>query len=100
MLTVPAKRLAQVDQKEEINRLYDSIPILSYSEIKEAAQMLYRLSNYIVEEAMNKNLILEAYKKIAPLKEKAAMDDVATGYSLDNIQHIKKNWQIRLRALM
>lgn len=90
MLTVPAKRLAQVDQKEEINRLYDSIPTLSYSEIKEAAQMLYRLSNYIVEEAMNKNLILEAYKKIAPLKEKAAMDDVATGYSLDNIQHIKK----------
>jgi ligand-binding sensor protein/AraC-like DNA-binding protein len=90
MLTVPTKGLAQVYNKEEIKRLYDSIPTLSYSEIKEAAQMLYSLCNYIVEEAMNKNLILEVYEKMTPLKENSSMDDFSTGYSLDNIQHIKR----------
>lgn len=53
--------------------------------------MLYRLCNYIVEEAMNKNLILEVYEKMAPVKEDVSTEDISYGYSLDNIQNIKRN---------
>lgn len=90
MLTVPTKGLVQANNKDEIKRLYDSIPTLSYSEIKNAAQMLFNLCNYIVEEAMNKNLILEVYEKMAPMKENLSTEDFSNGYSLDNIQYIKK----------
>ncbi|MDU1845401.1 MAG: PocR ligand-binding domain-containing protein [Niallia nealsonii] len=90
MITIPTKAHAQVNNKEEVKRLYDSLPTLSYSEIKEAAQMLHSLCNYIVEEAMNKNLILEVYEKMAPINERSSIDDLSTSYSLDNIQHIKK----------
>lgn len=86
MLTVPSKGFEHINNKEEIQRLYDSIPTLSYSEINEAAQMLYSLCNYIVEEAMNKNLILEVYEKMDPV----TTVDFSNGYSLDNIQHIQK----------
>lgn len=92
MLTVPSKGFEQkLNNNEEIQRLYDSIPTLSYTEINEAAQMLYRLCNYIVEEAMNKNLILEVYEKMAPVKEDVSTEDISYGYSLDNIQNIKRN---------
>ncbi|SUV04194.1 transcriptional regulator [Priestia megaterium] len=91
MLTVPSKGFEQnLNNNEEIQCLYDSIPTLSYTEINEAAQMLYRLCNYIVEEAMNKNLILEVYEKMAPVKENLSTEDISYGYSLDNIQNIKK----------
>ena len=39
------------------------MPILSYSEVKNISNMLFYLSNYIVEEALDKNLILEMYEK-------------------------------------
>lgn len=89
MIAVPAKTYVQMN-KEEIKPLYDSIPILTYAEIQQAAQMLHSLCNYIVEEAMNKNLILEVYEKMAPLKDSSSTEDFSIAYSLNNIQNIKK----------
>ncbi|WP_071392779.1 PocR ligand-binding domain-containing protein [Bacillus tuaregi] len=91
MLSAPMKEHGQAYTKEEIQHLYDSIPTLSYSELEASAQMLYNLCHYIVEEAMNKNLILEVYEKMLPLKEEPIPSDFSEGYSLDNIQQIKRD---------
>lgn len=90
MLTAPLDRLTKIHNEDKIKKLYESIPTLTYSEIKESSQMLYSLCNYIVEEAMNKNLILEVYEKITPLKENNPTEAFSDGYTLDNIRQVKK----------
>lgn len=49
----------------EIRKLYDAIPILSLDKLLIAVQMLSDLCNYIVEEAVTKNFLLETYKNIS-----------------------------------
>ncbi len=90
ILVTPAKELLHAFKKGDIKRMYDSIPTLSYAEIVNVGQMLFSLCHYIVEEAMNKNLILEMYEKVFPLKESPAPSGLYSGYSLDNIEQIKK----------
>jgi len=65
----------------EVQDMYEAIPILPYEEINRAACMLFDLCHYIVEEAMNKNLILEMYERILPHSD---------GYSLDNLEQVKR----------
>lgn len=90
MLHVTKKELVQVQHNEELMQLYRSIPTLPFSEIKNIAQMLYDLCHYIVEEALNKNLMLEAYEKLQPLKGNFKTDVISNGYSLDHIRQLKK----------
>jgi len=42
---------------------YLSLPTLSYEEVSTIADMLFHLSNYIVEEALHKNSTIDMYKK-------------------------------------
>ena len=48
---------------EEFKDYYEELPILTYEQVKNIANMLSSLCNYLVEEALDKNLILEMYKK-------------------------------------
>ena len=68
---------------------YDGLPILSYDEISTACDMLFSLSTYIVEEAMDKNLIAEMYNKALSYGIKSIDSDTLSGYSLKNIQDVK-----------
>lgn len=58
----PAGRLFDTP---ELNDRFAEIPYISYAELQVRVQMLFDLCNYIVKEAMNKNIILEMYEKIA-----------------------------------
>ncbi len=49
---------------KEFKEYYDEIPVLSLKEVQEIANMLFSLCNYLVEEALDKNLISEIYKKL------------------------------------
>lgn len=49
----------------ELKALYDQIPTLDYHTILTASKMLLRFCNYIVEEANDKNLLLEMYENLA-----------------------------------
>jgi ligand-binding sensor protein/AraC-like DNA-binding protein len=49
----------------EFKTAYDSIPVISYKKLKTSVQMLFELCNYLVEEAMNKNVILDMYEKLS-----------------------------------
>ncbi|MCL2380217.1 MAG: PocR ligand-binding domain-containing protein [Treponema sp.] len=74
---------------EELRRMYEAIPVLPYKEIERVAGMLRDLCYYIVEESMNKNLLLEMYERMLPLKEGAPIP-LSDGYSLESIEHLKK----------
>ena len=73
----------------EVRCMYEAIPILPYQEIETVAYMLSALCQYIVEESLNKNLILEMYEKMLHLKEDTPVP-LSDGYPLDSIEHIKK----------
>lgn len=75
---------------ESLQQMYDMLPILSYQEVKTTTQMLFDLCNYIVEEAINKNLILEMYSKISPFRDEASSISAPYEHSLDNIEALKK----------
>lgn len=70
--------------------MYKDIPMASFSEVQQIAKMVFDISNYIVAEAINKNLILEMYGEIASLKHAPDSDDITDGYLIENIQHVKK----------
>ena len=79
-----------VKKLEELKPIYDTIPLLTYEEIETVSLMLYRLCNYIVEEAMNKNVILEMYDKMFQFKQDPEYVGAYPDYPSNNIDMIKK----------
>lgn len=75
---------------DELKTLYDTIPQLTYAEIETISLMLYKLCNYIVEEAMNKNVILEMYDKIFQFKQEPEFAKLYPDYPANSIETIKK----------
>lgn len=74
---------------EDFKEYYDELPVLSYGEVKKIANMLFYLCNYLVEEALQKNLISEMYKNT--IKNKSEIDsNTLTGYTIKNIEYAKK----------
>lgn len=69
---------------------YAAIPLLPYAEIEKSAQMLFDLCHYIVEEAMNKHLLLEMYEKMPPADDKTTSGGLSSSYTRNNLTQIKK----------
>lgn len=78
------------DKWEKLKDHYADLPTMSYQEIMTASNMLYQLCNYIVEEAMNKNLVIKMFEKASGSHETPGASDILPGYSLKNIETIKK----------
>jgi ligand-binding sensor protein/AraC-like DNA-binding protein len=89
ILISPKKEHFNFQEKGDLQHMYDSIPSLSYSEIENIAKMLSNLCHYILEEAMSKNLLLDMCGNMESSKETSSTN-LLNNYSLDNIQHIKK----------
>ncbi|WP_042274321.1 PocR ligand-binding domain-containing protein [[Clostridium] dakarense] len=74
---------------DEFRDYYESLPELSYEEVKNIANMLFSLCSYLVEEALDKNLILEMYKDT--MRNEGQIDSsIFEGYTIKNIENIKK----------
>lgn len=74
---------------EKYKNYYDELPYLTYKEVENISNMLSALCNYLVEEALDKNLVFEMYKKSIGSNTKLE-DDFFEGYSINNIENIKK----------
>lgn len=74
---------------EEFKEYYDELPLLTYEEVQNIANMMSSLCNYLVEEALDKNLILQMYKKVLG-NSMNLEDDFFDGYSINNIENVKK----------
>ena len=57
------QRFDEAKMSPEMKASYDTLPTLTYQEVEVASQMLFDLCNYLVEEAVNKNLLLNLYEK-------------------------------------
>ncbi|MGH4124701.1 MAG: PocR ligand-binding domain-containing protein [Clostridium sp.] len=88
MVVIPKKSMAK-NVLEDLKEYYEELPVLSYAQVKEIANMLFSLCNYVVEEALDKNLISEMYKKT--IKKEFEIDsDTLVGYTIKNMEHGKK----------
>lgn len=56
--------MSALKESKELQDLYNAIPILRYDKILTISQMLFCLCNYIVDEAKNKNYLLDLYNNI------------------------------------
>ncbi|WP_251860048.1 PocR ligand-binding domain-containing protein [Clostridium sp. Marseille-Q2269] len=74
---------------EDFKEYYDEIPFLSLREVENIADMLFSLCNYLVEEALNKNLISEIYEKTVTSESKIDSNTLS-GYTIKNIEHAKE----------
>ena len=71
ILISPSKNIFK---NKEAARMYKDIPMSTYAEVRQCADMLFSMSNYIVEEAINKNHILEMYGNIANINVSGESD--------------------------
>lgn len=78
-----------IEVLEEFKEYYEQLPLLTYKGVQNIANMLSSLCNYLVEEALDKNLILEMYKKSIG-NNRELDEDFFQGYSVDNIDKLKK----------
>ncbi|WP_334071484.1 MULTISPECIES: PocR ligand-binding domain-containing protein [Paenibacillus] len=77
-------------KRAELQHFYDELPVMTYEEVVKISNMLFLLCNYIVEEALNKNLLIEMFEKTAGNGETVNVSTILPGYSLKNIESIKK----------
>lgn len=88
-IAVISKNSIAQNALEDFKNYYEELPVLSYKEVNEIANMLFSLCNYVVEEALNKNLILDMYQKT--VKNNIEIDsNILEGYTIKNIEHAKK----------
>lgn len=88
ILTIPSKLFVN-DNMNGLDDLYSNIPSLSYEEVKNTAEMLFQLCNYIVEESLDKSLILELYEKEVIHKNSSDNQLDLSSYKVNNIKNIK-----------
>lgn len=56
--------MSALNKSSELQSLYNNLPVLSYEKIESISEMLFCLCNYIVDEAKNKNYLLDLYLNI------------------------------------
>jgi ligand-binding sensor protein/AraC-like DNA-binding protein len=77
---------------EELRASYDQLPVMTYEEIATISNMLSLLCNYIVEEALDKNLLIEMFSQSSGSDQhgKLNLSAILPGYSIRNIESIKR----------
>lgn len=81
--------LQALQASHELKRLYKEIPTLDYGIILRASDMLFKLCNYIIEEATAKNLIINKYNSLAQMPQ-STLPNTSTS---NNMLLPKSTWQ-------
>ncbi|MCQ4086515.1 PocR ligand-binding domain-containing protein [Saccharibacillus sp. JS10] len=89
ILTSKNKKLYS-DKWEDLKDYYADLPVMSYQEIVKISDMLSLLCSYIVEEALNKNLIVEMFEKTSAQGTTPSLSDILPGYTLQNLENVRK----------
>lgn len=73
-----------------LSQYYNELPRMSLKRIKTIADMLQCLCNYIVEEAINKNMLIEVCEQMSQKKVGFNFANDLSGYPLDVMMDVKK----------
>ncbi|MEG2338964.1 MAG: PocR ligand-binding domain-containing protein [Clostridium sp.] len=74
---------------ENLKEHYDLLPTLSYDQVVNIADMLFDLCNYLVEEALDKNLAIEMSESLIQ-NDSMMNQDIFLGYRTKSIENMKK----------
>lgn len=69
---------------------YDNIPTMTYDEVMKIANMLFLLCHYMIEEALNKKLLIEMFERSASPDQARNISTLLPGYTIKNMESIKK----------
>lgn len=75
---------------QELNSMYEALPTLPYNDIQQVAEMLFNLCSYLVQEAINKNLLAEMVGQLGGRTAPNVSLDPFTGYPIGSIEYAKK----------
>lgn len=79
----------QLEHNDELKRKYNKIKKLPYGRIKDIADMLWHISNYIIEEAITRNMLYEINQRMKQeITESINYNDLI-GYPVDLMNDIK-----------
>ncbi|MCR8846408.1 PocR ligand-binding domain-containing protein [Paenibacillus sp. SC116] len=69
----------ETDEKfRSLEQDYAALPVLTYDEITTISDMLYHLCNYMVEEAIDKNAVIESYRQALAANKPIGMKTAAS----------------------
>lgn len=89
-IAAPQNPFLHLIKETELQAYYDEIPTMTYEEVVKISNMLFLLCNYIIEEALNKNLLVELFEKASGNDEGVTLSSILPGYTIKNIESIKK----------
>lgn len=75
----------------ELQESYSQLPYLSYEQIYAISNMLFHLCNYIVEEAKNKNYLLDMYETLSKAESSLQTDSASTLQEFDTLKNSLSN---------
>lgn len=88
IVSEPNKNI-KIKTLQSLKEEYDNLPVLSFDEVENIANMLFDLCNYLVEEALDKNLALEM-KDVINLNDYKMTKEIFSGHKTKSIENIKK----------
>ncbi len=78
--------ISALKESTELQDLYNNLPLLSYEKIEAISEMLFCLCNYIVDEAKNKNYLLDLYLNINASNPHTETNPLAMQQNINNIK--------------
>lgn len=86
---VVTNNLLAKDALIKYQEYYEELPVMTYKEVKDIANMLFNLCNYLVDEALEKNLVADMYSEIIN-NHGQIKNNTLSGYTVKNIKNARK----------
>lgn len=78
--------LSALEKSTELQRMYNQLPFLSYKRVCSISNMLFHLCNYIVEQAVNRNYLLDMYENLAFVEERFGSQPTVLQRNINNLK--------------
>lgn len=85
--------LARTICSESLSQDYEQLPVMTYEEIKLIANTLFYICNYLIEEALDKDFLIDIIKKQSKVHVSSIDTDDYNSFKVDNIKHLKDEMQ-------
>ncbi|WP_040948905.1 PocR ligand-binding domain-containing protein [Gorillibacterium massiliense] len=72
---------------DDLKDHYANLPTMSYSEVQTVSKMLFQLCSYLVQEALNKNQLIEALKESTAVGSALSLSAISDILSSDSLHH-------------
>lgn len=80
--------LKYIAENPSIQKAYQSLPYISYEQLQVISELLYTLCNYMIMEALDKQLLNKVYKSIIYPNHDNSIENLQE-YSLETVSHVK-----------